>query len=227
MFRWLVIIALVILGCYVFFDHPAKSVRDMAGALMGEEEIAPRGAAQPVAIALIPDQRRQGRRVARLLDDWFYCHTPSGEIYRVRQGFETDFASVPTWQHWYVSPFGNHTEAAIVHDWLYAVGEPERRDFADDVFRYAMGDQGVNIVRRNIMWATVRVFGGKGYGESDQWTFADLPPKPLSPGDEAWPPVKPIRAAEEIMPGCTGLAERFGGGGVAEATSADIIWEGR
>src|SRR5438128_934582 len=41
-----------------------------------------------------------------------------GDTFVVPTGFVTDFASVPRFLHWLVSPYGAYTRAAVLHDWL-------------------------------------------------------------------------------------------------------------
>lgn len=76
----------------------------------------------------------------------------------VPEGFVTDFASVPRLLWGLFPPYGRHTRAAVVHDWLYATGEVSRAD-ADGIFRRIMRECGVGRVRRWIMYAALRLFG--------------------------------------------------------------------
>lgn len=67
----------------------------------------------------------------------------------------TDLASVPSVLLWVVPRYGRHTLPAILHDQILRhdlVDQPER---ADRIFRDAMGEQGVALVMRWIMWAAV------------------------------------------------------------------------
>jgi hypothetical protein len=73
-------------------------------------------------------------------------------------------------------------KAAIIHDFLYATGgtgvwkrhpagitraQPYSRAEADRILRQAMHNRGVVIVRRNIIWAAVRVGGWAGWGSGE------------------------------------------------------------
>jgi hypothetical protein len=98
-----------------------------------------------------------------------------GDTFVVPTGFVTDFASVPRFLHWLVSPYGAYTRAAVLHDWLlvslaewdklhplhgretYNHSEPpaNSRD-ADGIFRRIMHDLGVPWSTRWLMWAAVR-----------------------------------------------------------------------
>lgn len=76
----------------------------------------------------------------------------------IPSGFTTDFASVPR-PFWAVfPPYGYHTKAAVVHDWLYRTRILPRRD-ADGIFRRIMRELRVSWWRRWTMWAAVRAFG--------------------------------------------------------------------
>ena len=69
----------------------------------------------------------------------------------------TDLASVPTALKWFVSRYGVHTPAALVHDRL--IGDSDM-DVVTDVqadrfFRFMLKDLGVRWIRRWMMWAAV------------------------------------------------------------------------
>ena len=73
---------------------------------------------------------RDGRRGAVLADDIAYISynfenglpNARANITIVPRYFVTDFASIPWPASYLISPFGDHAEAAVVHDWLYALG---------------------------------------------------------------------------------------------------------
>lgn len=123
-----------------------------------------------------------------------------GDTFQVPIGFVTDFATVPRFLHWKVSPYGAYTRAAVLHDWLlvgladwwdeYSKGGPigrgnpemathlppaNSRD-ADGIFRRVMEDLGVPWRTRWTMWAAVRwaaLFNSRrAYGRD---FLADLP----------------------------------------------------
>jgi hypothetical protein len=99
-----------------------------------------------------------------------------GQSFTVPTGFVTDFATVPRFLHWKVSPYGPYTRAAVLHDWLLdelarwvkAQGRrgpehynsenlpPANSRDVDGIFRRAMEDLGVRWDRRWVMWAAVR-----------------------------------------------------------------------
>ena len=71
----------------------------------------------------------------------------------------TDLASIPPFMRWFVSSYGPHTLAAIIHDNLI-VDEPNSGPLGSDTlsdrfFREMMRCAGVPYLRRWIMWAAV------------------------------------------------------------------------
>lgn len=134
-----------------------------------------------ISIKASPVKLRQGRRVGVLDKDYAYIHydidAETKEILGQRavvvsRFFETDFASIPWPANYLINPFGDHAEAAVIHDWLYAVGQKgdgNRRD-ADLMFYHAMRSSGVPLWRRKVMYGAVRLGGGRGYGTEDEWT---------------------------------------------------------
>lgn len=96
-----------------------------------------------------------------------------GDTFVVPSGFVTDFATVPRFLHWEVSPYGAYTRAAVLHDWLLVSlaewTEQYDRDVTypydrlpassrdcDGIFRRVMEDLGVPWAKRWTMWAAVR-----------------------------------------------------------------------
>ena len=162
------------------------------------------------AVTLVPDggagTTKDGRRLVVLREDWFVCYAPAGELYRVPASFVTDFASVPDTFWALAPPWGQWNEAAVVHDWIYAVGEPGQRAHADEVFHWTMLQTRVKRVQADGMYEAVRLGGGNGYGLPGDWRFlrfglpdnphpdpADLPklawrdmPAPIAKPQHAW-----------------------------------------
>jgi uncharacterized protein DUF1353 len=122
-----------------------------------------------VPVQLIRDARIEGRRAAIVSRDWLYCYPPTRELILVPRGYVTDFASIPPAARGLIDVFGDNAEAAVVHDWLYAVGEPGGHGKADDVLRYALMEQHVGVVTRNAMHWAVSSFGGGAYGRTGEW----------------------------------------------------------
>jgi hypothetical protein len=131
------------------------------------------------------DRERDGRTTVVVMQPFGYRRRSSGRAIWVPATYVTDFASIPRVGRWLIPPFGRHAIAAVVHDWLYSVGEPGRRGEADDVFREALDELGVDVVRRNVMHRAVSSFGAGGYDRAEatwptqfmDWrTGAALPP---------------------------------------------------
>ena len=70
----------------------------------------------------------------------------------------TDLASVPQPLRWFVSQYGSHTPAALIHDRLIGVTPPIpglTDPYADRFFREMLKDVKVRWLRRWLMWAAV------------------------------------------------------------------------
>jgi hypothetical protein len=69
----------------------------------------------------------------------------------------TDLTSVPGPLRWFVSPYGLHTPAALLHDRLVGAEAPPgfRRQDADRLFRHVLDCLGVPLLRRWLMWSAV------------------------------------------------------------------------
>lgn len=108
-------------------------------------------------------------------------YRPSGADYEISvpPGFVTDLASIPRLSWSLLPPDGPWAKAAVIHDFLYKTKgtgvwkghpsgntrpEPYTRAEADGILREAMQDRGVDVVRRNIIWAAVRLGGAGGWG---------------------------------------------------------------
>jgi hypothetical protein len=125
-------------------------------------------------VAFEKSARRDGfRRVAVITEDYYYCYPLTREVIRVQRGFETDFASIPIWASAVINPIGDDAEAAVVHDWLYAVGQPGRRDQADAIFLYALQQAHVPSLQSKLMYEAVRASGASAYGAPSEWRFVD------------------------------------------------------
>lgn len=88
----------------------------------------------------------------------------SGKEYKVPKGFETDLASVPRAAWSIIPPMGRYTNAAILHDSLYAERVVSKKE-ADKVFLEAMRVCGVPAYKRYPMYWAVAAFGGSAYSE--------------------------------------------------------------
>lgn len=124
--------------------------------------------------------RTRGRRALFVVEQTIYFRTRHGWV-RVPLGYVTDFASIP-WLATMITgmdlqAIGPWAWAALLHDWLYAIGEPGMKDVADDVFHERMVLDPVSSFARPILYAAVHLFGSGGYAEAPSWwdteNFAD------------------------------------------------------
>ena len=159
-----------------------------------------------VAVAILSDMEKQGRTLAVVTRPYAYVHPVHGVdvTVEVPLGFVTDFASIPSVFHFIVQPFGRHAPAAVLHDYLYAIGQNKARRLADRLFLNAMKDAGVPALRRSLMYRMVRFFGGGGYGLKDDWKFVDAESgDPVDPPygntDISWAPTKPKRGKKTAV----------------------------
>ncbi|MCD2441512.1 DUF1353 domain-containing protein [Agromyces sp. SYSU K20354] len=104
-----------------------------------------------------------------LREPFVYVDPASGRRYPVPeqsgQRVETDLASVPTLVWAFIASYGRQSAPAVMHD-VYAAptdepvtpdrrAELERRREVDRVFRTALREQGVPLLRSTLMWAWV------------------------------------------------------------------------
>ncbi len=139
----------------------------------------------PATIALertdgMPDDDfRMTRRIA-------YLDRHHGELLAPRDPatFVTDLASVPAVFAWLVPRTGAHLRASLVHDALLEqrgeglayVGPPMPAEKAHRVFRDALADSGVGLVRRWLMWTAVVLASmlngrGTGWSTAEHWRW--------------------------------------------------------
>lgn len=83
----------------------------------------------------------------------------------IPEGFETDFASIPTFFQNLIKVNGKHRLAALLHDYLYSVGgdigfNKLTRKQCDTLFLEEMQKANVKWVKRKVMYRIVRIFGG-------------------------------------------------------------------
>jgi len=94
-----------------------------------------------------------------------------------RDGFKTDFASIPRIAWRLIGPptgYGkkaNYGPAAVIHDVCYVTrvmgSDPNGRKLADRVMLAAMKDLGVSLWRRRLMYRILRLFGRRHYGRGE------------------------------------------------------------
>jgi hypothetical protein len=105
----------------------------------------------------------------QLMREFFYRRPSSDHWYQINAhdltadpkcaNNSTDLASVPILFWWLIASYGHQTRAAIIHDQLYDDPDPARVDEANLVFRDALAESGVPLLRRWIMWAGVDAAG--------------------------------------------------------------------
>lgn len=144
--------------------------------------------AQPNGLPVIIMRDLRGadnRRMAIVAGDYLYHDPLTLHVYLVPVGYITDFASIPRPASLLLPPFGLWTEGAVVHDFLYAVGETGARKAADRILHTAIREQGVGRITAAAIHAAVKLFGERAYGREAEWSgrFGD----PRS-GEPAPPP---------------------------------------
>jgi hypothetical protein len=102
-------------------------------------------------------------------DKWMlkndFIYYDGGQKIEIKAGFVHDLASVPRILNIFFRKHGNHSKAAIVHDYLYEnqglVSQFKRytRAQSDEIFYQAMLECGVNKFKAWLMWAGVRSGG--------------------------------------------------------------------
>ncbi len=156
---------------------------------------------QPV---ILFNRSKQGRKLFTLNDEFPYCDPVTGDVIVVPKWYVTDFASVPWYGQGVIDPQGPTARAAIIHDWLYTIGQPGKRLMADDIFYRAMIAFGVDEFHTGIAYNAVRTGGEGGYGLKGDWMFID----PTKPDLAQAPPfAKPMSGVVRVMPGCRGFRE--------------------
>ncbi len=113
---------------------------------------------KPLTVTKISSRRW---RVARSFK-YYVGYEKSKEVISIPAGFETDFASVPRLFWSIIPPDGRHTQAAVLHDYLYHKHIYSRKK-SDKIFLEAMKVLRVSWWRRHVMYRAVRMFGGKAW----------------------------------------------------------------
>jgi Protein of unknown function (DUF1353) len=117
-------------------------------------------------------------------DHWFlteelvYDVLNTGTEIPVRQGFVTDFASVPRLFWTLLPPWGKYGPPAVVHDFLYW-DQGCTREQADRIMVLAMQESGVGWFRTGLIRAAVRVGGAFAWASNrsarEEGTIRDIP----------------------------------------------------
>ena len=94
-----------------------------------------------------------------------YIYQIEERVIRVPKSFVTDYASIPRIFRAIVLPYGKHSGASVVHDYLYSKNcelNIERKK-ADKIFFEILKEEGVNPILARLMYIAVRCFGKTRY----------------------------------------------------------------
>ena len=172
---------------------------------------------QPI---MLFNQTKDGRKLFTLDAEFPYCDVETGKVIVVPRWYVTDFASVPWYGQAVIDPQGPTARAAIIHDWLYTIGEPGKREEADQIFLRAMLRYGVSPFQANIAFQAVRIGGERGYGLPSDWRFVD----PTRQGVAQPPPFpKPRTGMVKYLPRCQGFGALIASGWRAYPLPAPVI----
>ncbi len=113
------------------------------------------------AVTLHWDNGRGDWRLHSPLDVRYGAHS-----FTVPAGFHTDLSSIPRWARSVIPQVGRQNRASVCHDWAYEDGVPgmTRRE-ADRMFLAIMKLDGVNWLRRTVMYTAVRAAGRGLWGK--------------------------------------------------------------
>ena len=90
-----------------------------------------------------------------------YVYKTKEYLIKVPKDFVTDYASIPKLLRAIVLPYGKHSGASVVHDWLYSsnCNLDISRERADKIFLEILKEEKVNLFLRIFMYFAVRKFG--------------------------------------------------------------------
>ena len=141
------------------------------------------GPAANLDASLIPSDEyvQHGRRAQALIEPYSFSINLSsgprkGEILQVSvpAGFVSDFHSMPDAAVGITLPVRKALEAAVVHDWLYAIGRPgdrQEKSLADQAYSDILAHYGVDGFTHFAVASGVRMGGGNSFGASDELRF--------------------------------------------------------
>ena len=109
---------------------------------------------------------RLGNKLWKLTLDFVVGY--NNVVLSVPKGFITNGASVPRMFWWLCAPMaGPFGEAAVIHDYMYSKqSHCIDRKAADRVLRDIGRENGANIIRANLVYSAVRMFGWKFWKSS-------------------------------------------------------------
>lgn len=96
----------------------------------------------------------------------------------IPSGYVTDYATTPWFTAWLIPRTGSWTLAAVLHDFLITDGIPAgliTSRNTDGVFRRVLREEGVDPVRRWLMFAAVRWAAPLSKGRRPSGLLRDLP----------------------------------------------------
>ena len=101
----------------------------------------------------------------RLTKDFVYTYGKNGHCsqWTVPENFKTDFASVPRWLNWLISPVGRLRRPAVVHD-LHYREKAIPRFLADALLVTAAVEEGLPVWKACLAFFALRLFGWPNYG---------------------------------------------------------------
>ncbi|WP_070627041.1 DUF1353 domain-containing protein, partial [Fusobacterium sp. HMSC064B12] len=90
-----------------------------------------------------------------------YMYRTREYLIKVPKGFVTDYASIPKLLRGIVLPYGKHSGASVVHDWLYSsnCNLGLSREKSDKIFLEILKEEKVSFLLRILMYFAVRKFG--------------------------------------------------------------------
>lgn len=96
-------------------------------------------------------------------------------IVQPHHNFYTDFLSAPRFARGLIPKVGDGDKSGrsgVIHDWLYSYPginlTPCNRGFADSAFLACLKADKVWVVKRDVMYLSVRIRGHKYYGRADK-----------------------------------------------------------
>ena len=126
----------------------------------------------PVLSPLRGIKNENGVLLWRLVFPYEYIFPETCELISVPSEFVTDLASIPAIARVRYNP-ADYAEAALVHDWLYALGVDGQRPKADKVFRELLIETGNTAQKAEELYRAVRAGGNSGYGLPNDYAFWD------------------------------------------------------
>lgn len=143
----------------------------------------PEGPASNLDTSLIPSDEyvQRGRRAQALTEPYrFTVQLTDGRLkgssvqVTVPAGFVSDFHSTPDAAVQMTLSIRRALEAAVVHDWLYAVGDPkdaEEKKIADQAYADILRHYGVEGFTHWAVSSSVRLGGRKSFGDPAELRF--------------------------------------------------------